>query len=196
MKKTIWTLFFAAAIMALTSCSRRSDNDSVDVAENQNEAKFEDAMEDDTEFAVNAAADGMLEVQLGELAMANASLQQVKDFGQRMVTDHGQANEELRNLAQQKNISLPSGLDEKGKEKYDELATKRGTEFDQAYSDFMVKGHKEDIDEFQKQANNGTDPELRSWAAEKVPVLQNHLSMAETMKEAVDNAADNRSDNY
>ncbi|MGE3958815.1 MAG: DUF4142 domain-containing protein [Vicinamibacterales bacterium] len=50
----------------------------------------------------------MAEVELGKLATAKAQSQEVKQFAQRMVTDHGKANEELKSLAQRKNIALPT----------------------------------------------------------------------------------------
>lgn len=194
MKKHLWTLLLAAVVISFSSCTKKSETDSAEIAEDQNEAKFEETnLEQDTEFAIAAATGGLLEVRLGELAAASASSQQVKDFARQMVTDHGKANDELKDLAARKNISIPAALDEKGKEKYDELAKKTGTEFDQAYADFMVDDHKEDIDAFQREADNGSDPDLKAWAAEKIPVLQHHLSMAKTMKEAVKNAANNTS---
>jgi len=194
MKKHLWTLLLVAIVLSFSSCTKKSETDSAEIAEDQNEAKFKETnFEQDTDFAIAAATGGLLEVRLGELAAVSASSRQVKDFARQMVTDHGKANDELKDLAARKNISIPAALDEKGKEKYDELAKKTGTEFDQAYADFMVDDHKEDIDAFQREADNGSDPDLKAWAAEKIPVLQHHLSMAKTMKEAVKNAANNTS---
>jgi putative membrane protein len=42
----------------------------------------------------------------------------------------------------------------------------------------MVKDHKEDIDEFKKEAQDGKDPELKAFAAKHVPILEHHLQMA------------------
>ena len=59
------SLLFAACFFALVSCSTKTEqDDSKEVAEEQNEAKFDDTnLDDDTEFAVAAADGGMLEVQ-------------------------------------------------------------------------------------------------------------------------------------
>src|SRR3954453_6181141 len=67
----------------------------------------------DRKFMDTAAQGGMAEVELGQLAQQNAQSQQVKDFGQRMVTDHSKANDQLKQLAAQKGVSLPTSLDSK-----------------------------------------------------------------------------------
>jgi putative membrane protein len=179
---------FAAAVFMATSCSdRRANDDSKDVAEDQNEAKFDDTdMEKDTEFAVKAADGGMLEVKLGELAQQKGMNPEVKNLGKMMVDDHSKANEELKALAQTKNISLPMTLSEECQKTYDKLAAKTGEDFDDAFTEHMVKDHKDDIDAFKKEAEKGEDPDLKSWAAGKLSTLEHHLDMAKVAEKAVD----------
>src|SRR3989337_4470664 len=183
--KTLSLIF--VALFAFSSCGTKStQDDSKEIAEEQNDDKFDDTkLEDDTEFAVEAADGGMLEVQLAQLALTKASSAQVKEFAQTMINDHSKANEELKTLAQQKNISIPSALSEKNQKKYDDIAEESGADFDKAYCEFMVKDHKEDIRKFKDAADDAKDAEVKSWAAGKVPVLEHHLSMAETMEKAV-----------
>jgi len=182
------SLLFAACFFALVSCATKNNQeDSKEVAEEQNEAKFDDTnLDDDTEFAVAAADGSMFEVQLGQLALTKASSPKVKEFAQSMVDDHTKANEELKSLAQTKNITLPSTISEEKQKDYDKLAEKSGADFDKAYSEFMVKDHKDDVDQFKKAAEKCEDAEIKSWAAEKLPVLESHLSMAESLEDAVD----------
>jgi len=182
------SLLFAACFFALVSCATKNNQeDSKEVAEEQNEAKFDDTkLDDDTEFAVAAADGGMFEVQLGQLALTKAASPKVKEFAQSMVDDHSKANEELKTLAQTKNITLPSTISEEKQKDYDKLAEKSGADFDKAYSEFMVKDHKDDVDQFKKAAEKCEDAQIKSWAAEKVPVLESHLSMAESLEDAVD----------
>ena len=175
-----------AVALSLSACNQKHSDDSKEVAEEQNETKFEDSnKEDDTEFAVAAADGGMLEVKLGQLAQTNASSSQVKEFGQSMINDHSKANEELMALAQQKNISLPQTLSDKNQKKYDDLLEKKGEEFDKAYTKFMVDDHEDDVDEFKKEADKGNDMEIKAWASGKVSTLEHHLEMAKAAKEAV-----------
>lgn len=186
MKKILLSTMLIASMMAFTSCNSNKTEDSKEVAEDQNEQKFEDTkVEDDTEFAVAAADGGMFEVKLGELAQTNGSAASVKEFGKKMATDHGKANEELISLAKQKNISLPMALSDDKQKKVDDLASKKGKDFDKAYASLMVDDHQEDIEDFQEAAKDAKDPEIKSWAAEKVPTLQHHLEMAKKMKDAV-----------
>ena len=162
----------------VASCG--NDNDSKTVAKDENKEKFDNtAIEDDTKFAVAAADGGMLEVELGKLALTNASSSKVKEFAQMMVNDHGKANDELKALAQTKNISLPAALSSKNQDRYSDMAKKKGADFDKDYTSFMVDDHKEDIEAFKKEAEKGKDAELKNWAASKVPVLEHHLMMAQ-----------------
>ena len=177
-------LLFSAMFFA--SCSPQN-NDSKEVAEEANDEKFDDTgLKNDTEFAVTAADGGMLEVELGKLALTNASSEQVKMFADMMVKDHGMANQELKDLASRKNITLPTALSDKSQKSYEDLSKKTGQEFDEEYMSFMVDDHQEDIDAFKKQADKGNDPELKSWAAGKVPTLEQHLEHAKQAEAAVD----------
>src|SRR5436190_10631309 len=118
-KRSIHYLFAAFVSAALFSCGGHDKHeDSKDVAEEQNEEKFDDSdKEKDTDFAVAVADGGMLEVELGKLAQQKATSPEVKKFAQMMVDDHTKANEELMALAGTKNISLPASLSEKSQKK-------------------------------------------------------------------------------
>jgi putative membrane protein len=182
---------FASAMFFTLSCSdkRASENDdSKEVAKEENDAKFDDTeIEGDTKFAVSAADGAMLEIQLGQLAQDKGVSQQVKDLGKMIANDHMKGHEELSALAQQKNISLPATMSEECQKKYDKIAEKNGQEFDEAFTEFAVKDHKDDIDAFKKEAEKGDDPDLKAWAAGKVATLEHHLDMAKAAEEAVDN---------
>jgi putative membrane protein len=187
MRHTRIRLFLAAILTAaLFSCGQQKQEDSKEIAEEQNEDRTEGTdIKRDTDFAVEAADGGMLEVQLGTFAAANAASADVKKFGQMMVDDHTKANDELKTLANQKGIALPATLSDKHQKKYDDLVSKKGADFDEEYMEFMVKDHEEDIDAFEKEANDGNDAELKSWASEKVATLRHHLDMAKSTRDAV-----------
>ena len=192
MKKNILTILLVACAMIMFSCGKKAETDSKEIAEDQNEEKFDSTkIEDDTEFAVEAADAGMLEVKLGELAQTNASSAKVKELGQMMITDHGKANDEFKTLASQKNISLPGALSEDSQKKYDKLAEKKGADFDKEYSEAMVSGHKDVLSKFQKESDEGKDAEIRSWASGKLPTLQHHLDMSQATEKAVKEAKKN-----
>jgi putative membrane protein len=197
MKKSILSFSFAGLMLVFAACGSKTSNDSKETAEEQNDQKFDDSKtEKDADFAVEAADGGMLEVQLGQLAQSNGSSAQVKEFGKMMVDEHSKANDELKALAQQKGITLPATLSEKCQKKFNDLAEKKGADFDKEYIDMMVKDHKDDIDEFKKEADKGEDADLKSWASAKLPTLQHHLEVAQNAQDMVKNEKKSSSNNH
>jgi putative membrane protein len=141
--------------------------------------------QEDRDFATEAAQGGLIEVRLGELAQQQAKSAEVKDFGQRMVDDHGQANDKLTQIAEQKGIELPQDLSEDAQATYDELQQQSGAEFDQAYMDEMVSDHEDDVSAFEDYVEDAQDPDLRSFAEETLPTLKEHLALAKQTQEQV-----------
>ena len=139
----------------------------------------------DTKFATEAAAGGMMEVDLGQLATKNAASQAVKDFGRRMVEDHGKANQQLKQIAAQKGISLPTALPADMQQEHKKLAATSGAEFDRMYMSHMVKDHEKDVKKFEEQAQKGSDPALRSFAQQTLPTLRQHLELARSVADQV-----------
>lgn len=189
MKKSILCLLMPALMFTWVSCGNDGRQDSTEVAEEQNEETYKGDDDDDAEFAVEAADGGLMEVQLGTLALTKASSPEVKQFAQMMVDEHSKANNELKSLAQQKNITLPTVMGDETKRKYDNLSEKSGAEFDKEYMDLMVKDHKEDIEEFEEQAEESKDAEIKAWASSKVATLREHLREAERIQEGLDNTS-------
>jgi putative membrane protein len=135
----------------------------------------------DEKFVMEAAMGGMMEVELGRLAAEKGMSDEVKQFGQRMVDDHSKANEELMQLASGKGITLPTGLDAKHKAMRDRMASLSGAAFDKAYKQEMLKDHRKDVAEFEKQSMKAADADLKGFAAKTLPTLKEHLSMIEGM---------------
>ncbi|MEP6569921.1 MAG: DUF4142 domain-containing protein [Acidobacteriota bacterium] len=140
---------------------------------------------DSSKFAAAAGPGGMAEVELGRLAVQKAADPSVKEFGQRMISDHTLANAELKAVAKKKNIQLPSDLTSDQKSLMDKLSKLSGGEFDKEYMSAMVKDHEEDVKEFQTQANEGTDPDVKAFAGKTLPTLQAHLQMARDVAKKV-----------
>jgi len=139
----------------------------------------------DQTFVTKAAQGGMAEVELGKLAAEKASSDTVKKFGQRMADDHSKANDELKKLAESKNITLPSTIGPEEKALRDRLSKLSGAAFDQAYMKAMVNDHVKDVNEFKMESKSGKDPELKAWAAKTLPTLEEHLKMARDANGAV-----------
>jgi putative membrane protein len=139
----------------------------------------------DQTFVMKAARGGLAEVELGKLAQDKATNDEVKQFGKKMVDDHGKANDELKSLAQSKNITLPTDLSPKDKALHDRLAKLSGAAFDRAYMQAMLKDHREDVNEFRTESKSGADPEVKQWAAKTLPTLETHLKLAQDDSKAV-----------
>ena len=139
----------------------------------------------DQGFVIKAAHGGMAEVELGKLAVDKAASDEVKKFGQRMVDDHGKANEELKTLAQNKQITLPTDVDAKDKALHDRLARLSGAAFDRAYMQAMLADHQKDVNEFRTEARAGKDADVKGWAAKTLPTLEEHLKLAQSANRAV-----------
>jgi putative membrane protein len=135
----------------------------------------------DRKFVTEALQGGMAEVELGKLASERASNDAVKQFGQRMADDHGKAGDELKKIAQDKGMSPPMEMDAKHKKLHDRLAKLSGAEFDRAYMDEMVKDHRTDVKNFQREASGAKDPDVKAFAAKTLPTLQEHLKQAESV---------------
>jgi putative membrane protein len=139
----------------------------------------------DKAFVQKAAIGGLAEVEMGKLAQQKAASDQVKQFATHMVDDHSKANDELKQVASGKGITLPSEPDAEHKSKMAKLQKLSGAEFDRAYMDEMVADHKKDVAEFQKQAKSGQDADLKGFASKTLPTLQDHLKMAQSTQAAV-----------
>ena len=148
------------------------------------QAQIKKAGSDQT-FVMNAAKGGLAEVELGKLAQQKAQSDQVKNFGKRMVDDHSKANDELKTLAQNKKITLPTDLDPKDKAVRDRLSKLSGDAFDRAYMNAMVRDHRKDVNEFKMESTKGKDADIKGFASKTLPTLEDHLKLAQETDKAV-----------
>ena len=137
---------------------------------------------EDKEFAIKAAQGNMAEVSAGNMAAQKGTSPDVKNFGNRMVTDHGKALDELKQLAQTKGIALPTDVSKEQKAQADKLSKLSGKDFDKQYATDMLEDHAKDAEEFEKASKNVKDPDLHTWTLKMLTVIQDHLKMAKAMK--------------
>ena len=132
----------------------------------------------DRAFIKKAAAGGKAEVELGQLAVQKAASQDVKQFGQRMVDDHSKANDQLKQVATSKGVAVPDKLAPKDAATKAKLEKLSGEQFDRAYMQDMVMDHTKDVSEFRTESKTAKDPDVKSFASETLPTLQDHLKQA------------------
>lgn len=182
-----------------------SSNDSVQKADSANESKSDTSTSMNTtdttnkmstgttmsvdqptsEFMTKVADVGMTEVKLGQMAQDKATSQRVKDFGAMMVKDHTAAGDELKNMAKQKNVTLPETMSNDHQKKTDDLNKKTGKDFDKAYMKAMVDGHQSTVSDFEKASKNTKDADVKAWVDKTLPTLRMHLDSAKAIQKSL-----------
>ena len=159
------------------------------------------------EFIMKMAIAGMAEIELGKMATDRAANADVKAFGQMMVKDHSEANEQLAEVASQLNVQMPLQLDRTHRDLVDRLSKHQGARFDQEYMAAMVHGHEEVLNELRARVANrltsGARPSSRgagpvgtagtqrgeqaltAWAAKVLPTVEQHLLRAREIDQKV-----------
>jgi len=195
MKKLNLFLITAAVAGSLQACSSHksgSNADSTTTVKTDSTSSSTTVKTDssanvlsDTVFAAKAAVGGMAEVALGKIAAAKSTDSKIKDFGNMMVMDHGKANAELMTIAKSKNIMLPASLDAEHQAKSDSLSKLSGKDFDAAYVNAMIEGHKKTLALMQSEATNGKDAELKAFATKTAPVVKTHLAKIQQIHDSM-----------
>jgi putative membrane protein len=133
-------------------------------------------------FVTKAAQNGMAEVELAKAALEKSQDQDVRNFANKMVTDHTKANSELMSIAKRKNVQAPPALDTKHRAMVDQLKNKSGAAFDAAYAQHMAMDHKKALDLFQNASSSqDVDSELSAFAKKSLPTLEEHKRMADKL---------------
>ncbi len=193
MKKLLSILFIGCTLSFVACNNGNSSQDSVDSAKDMNDSMMNDSnsmnnndtstmnsmsatpvSQEDADWATEVANGGMTEVELSKVAQGKAMSERLKSFANMMVTDHGKANDQLKQLAGTKNITLPANLSDDSQKKLDALNKKTGKDFDKAYIDDMLEGHRKAVDKFTKGSTDLKDADLKNFATQTLPTLQMH----------------------
>lgn len=137
----------------------------------------------DRKFVEDAAIGGMAEVQLGQLAAQRAQDPAVRDFANRMVSDHTPANQRLMTIASTVGITPPEKLDFMHRRTVKKLTKDEAKDFDKDYIESQVSDHKKMIELMEEQMEDGQNAELKQYATDLLPRLREHLQMAQRLEE-------------
>jgi putative membrane protein len=141
---------------------------------------FAQKMDNNDAAAMKQLAQANLnEVEAGKLGASKAQSPDVKEFGQKMVKDHGRMYEDLKQLAQRKDVALPDKAALKDLAQMKLLERKSGAEFDREYMDHMIKDHEKDLKDAQAIAAKAKDPEFKAAVQQAIPTIQEHLRLAQ-----------------
>lgn len=175
-------------ILIFQACKSNTKPGSITKADSVNSmkdpnAKLSTAVEKvDAQFTAEAAMGGMAEIELGKLARKKGNNRRIKNFGTMMIMDHSKINNTIKALAITKNILLPAAPDADEQKAISLLSKRSGKDFDEAYIDNMIYDHEKDIKAFETAAKKCQDPDVKSFAAKTLPVLQAHLDAINAIK--------------
>lgn len=140
------------------------------------------ATDQDKQFLTNASQSNYDEIQLGKLAEQKASNPAVKEFGQRMVTDHTKLTENMKPYADQWGIAAPTALSSDAQKEYNKLQGLSGNDFDKEYISDMVSDHSKDLDAFTKEVKDTKDAKFKAAVEQGKSVVAAHKNMAYSLK--------------
>lgn len=141
--------------------------------------------QNDKDYMTNMTYANMAEVQTGNIAKQKAMNTAITNFGSMMVNDHGAAHNQLQEIASSKSMSLPTDTDEEHKQKANMLMNLTGRAFDSTYIHMMVADHDKAIALQQTEITNGQNQDVKNYASSKLPVLQMHRRMADSLANAL-----------
>ena len=129
-------------------------------------------------FLRHAAEINIADVDLAQLAQENSSAESVKQFAQRVINDHTNNEQKVKDLAARVDVVLPDQLSANQTDEYARLTKLSGPEFEHAYINDMIQGHEQAISQYENEAKTATNSAVRMYASETLPMLREHLKLA------------------
>jgi putative membrane protein len=188
--KIIYAMLVFAGPLVFSSCNEsRRGNDS-NLNETRNEAaaeantdKFEGKTKRDAEFVYEAVGRNYGEIKMAELANQKSRSDEVKRIAQELITDHTTSLNELKTLAQAKAISVPVEETDAARRKLENMAEESEKDFDEEWSDEMLKLHERSIDMFEDRLKGTEDAALKAFINKTLPVLKEHYQHLKALNE-------------
>jgi putative membrane protein len=135
----------------------------------------------DAHFIRKAAEGNNGEIQMAQMVAERTQDAQLRSYCDRLIRDHSQANQQLRQIADAKGVEFPAGANSSAEHEMHKLEKKSGHDLDRAAADHWVKDHKKDIKEYETEANHAKDPQVKQYAISTLPTLREHLNLAESL---------------
>lgn len=192
MKKSHLIFLVSIIVLALCACNNDGKNGSIDDDDTSTIAQDTSTIlnlkldKEDSLFAVSAADHGMIQVEMGNLALKRGQSKQVKNFGAMMMREDGKAILKLAEIAQSKKISLPLTIDTAAQKKMAILAKKRGVDFDKAYIKMMIDDHQQGVKLLEAASTKVQDPDLHKFALKITPMLKAHLDAINSVQDSME----------
>jgi putative membrane protein len=132
----------------------------------------------DSKLIREVASDNLFEIRLGTIAKSKATNANVKQFGERMVTDHTWMLENWRALVKQSGFPFQPGLQDKHEDEVKRLEKLSGAEFDRAYMTAMIQDHQNAVAKFESARNTANSEPVRTRLSSDLPALRQHVNLA------------------
>jgi putative membrane protein len=164
--------FIAAAVFAIVTSS----------------ALAQSAGPNDAQIAAIVVAANQVDIDAGKLADSKSSSKEVKDFAQRMVTDHTGVNKAAVDLVTKLKVKpeespTSTGLKNAGADTLKRLQGLKGAEFDKAYVDNEVTYHQTVLDAVDKTLiPSAKNEELKALLVKVRPAFVAHLEHAKHLQ--------------
>jgi putative membrane protein len=129
----------------------------------------------DSLFVSAAGTGGQAELSIAELGMQRAKDPELKKLSQKFLDEHQKMNADLTNLATQKRLGVPRGVDARAAFCSQSLAGLSGEEFDRCYAKAQCVMHEDAVAAFEAEAKRGQDPDIKAWASKNLPHIKEHL---------------------
>jgi putative membrane protein len=136
----------------------------------------------DKKFAMMVAQTDLAEIQLSNLALQKSNSEDVKKLAQKLVDDHTKTSDAMKQIASQKGLTLPTEPDGKHKTLATKLQGESGDQFDKDFITANSADHHKVVKAFQKEADSGKDPEIKGFASQFLPAIQEHTTMIDDSK--------------
>jgi putative membrane protein len=135
----------------------------------------------DKQFLKMAAETHMAQAHLGQMAQAQGSEDRVKTFGKTLDQDHTKSYSELSGLATKVGQTIPKGIDVRRDKGIAQLMHMKGKSFDRTFVRNEIQDHRRVLAEFKREASRGESPEIKAYAQQMIPTIENHLHEAESL---------------
>ena len=137
---------------------------------------------DDQRILTSLAQANVNEVAAGNIALQKATSPEVKSFAQKMVDDHTKGLQDVQQVAQAKNVTLPTEPDAKHKKMADRLNALSGEQFDKTYiANAGVNDHKAAHKLVTDAQQKAKDPDIKALAAKLEPTITQHMKSVPQM---------------
>lgn len=140
-------------------------------------------------FVTNAIIGGLYEVEAGRIAAQRSTNPAIKSLGEKMITDHTRAGDELKPIAARLNLAVPTALDQRHQGLIDNLRGATDQGFDRVYLQQQEAAHNETASLLSTYERMGGQPDLKAWATNTVAVVHAHQRLIDGLDEANADAA-------